>query len=427
METRTVAITGVGLISALGRGAAANWEAIAAGRSGVTAGGDSAHPAWVRWAGRVADATLPAGLDPKLMGQAKFLNRGAVLGLAAAWDAAQEAALPAALPARRRALYVATGDFTLADYAFLYPAVREASGGRFRELDAERLNRATVDKVNPFFLLESIANNPFSFLSAALGCMGPGTSLASQSPSGAHALELGYRAVRTGRADAAVVVGCGAWVAPVPLLEMKELGLLSAGLTGAASFRPFDRRRDGFLAGDGGAALVLEPLEAARARGAGVRGVIRGVGNTSGTSSHLAVPPRVTLSAMREALTEAGVAPAGLGLVCPHGSGTRQGDRSEAAALCELLDGTRVPICALKPYTGHLGAGSDVGEVVLGLSAAAHGVVPATLHFTAAERDHVGLALAGTPQSCATPLFLSASYGLGGQAAAVVVEATPSR
>jgi len=88
------------------------------------------------------------------------------------------------VPARRRALYVATGDFTMADCAFLYPAVRDASGGRFRELDAERLNRAAVDKVNPFFLLESIANNPFSFLSAALGYMGPGTSLSSQSPTG---------------------------------------------------------------------------------------------------------------------------------------------------------------------------------------------------------------------------------------------------
>ena len=81
METRTVAITGVGLVSALGHGAAANWEAVAAGRSGMTADGDPMHPPWIRWAGRVADVALPAGLDPKLLGQAKFLNRGALLGL----------------------------------------------------------------------------------------------------------------------------------------------------------------------------------------------------------------------------------------------------------------------------------------------------------------------------------------------------------
>ena len=427
METRTVAITGVGLVSALGHGVAANWEGVAAGRSGMTADGDPMHPPWIRWAGRVANVALPAGLDPKLLGQAKFLNRGALLGLAAAWEATQQAALPAALPAGRRALYVATGDFTMADCTFLYPAVRDASGGRFRKLDPERLNRATVDKVNPFFLLESITNNPFSFVSAALGCMGPGTSLGSQSPSGAHALELGYRAVRTGRADAAVVVGCGAWVGPVPQLEMKELGLSSAALAGAASFRPFDRRRDGFLVGDGGAALVLEPLETARARGAVVHGVVRGVGNGTGSSSRLVVQPEVALAAMREALAEAAAAPAGLGFVCPHGSGTRKGDRSEGVALSELLAGTTVPVCALKPYTGHLGAASDVGEVVLGLSAAVHGVVPATLHFTAAEPAYAALALAATPQPCAVPLFLSISCGLAGQAAAVVVEATPSR
>ena len=222
--------------------------------------------------------------------------------------------------------------------------------------------------------------------------------------------------------------GAGPGSAPVPLLELKELGLLSAALAGAASFRPFDRRRDGFLAGEGGAALVLEPVEAARARGAASTGAwSAGVGNAAGPSSRLVVHHEVALAAMREALTEAAAAPAGLGFVCPHGSGTRKSDRSEGAALREFLDGAPVPVCALKPYTGHLGAASDVGEVVLGLSAAAHGVVPATLHFTATEPDHAGLALANTPQSCATPLFLSVSYGLAGQAAAVVVEATPSR
>jgi 3-oxoacyl-(acyl-carrier-protein) synthase len=173
--------------------------------------------------------------------------------------------------------------------------------------------------------------------------------------------------------------------------------------------------------------LVLEPLEAARARGAVVHGVVRGVGNATGSSSRLVVQPEVALAAMREALTEAAAAPAGLGFVCPHGSGTRKGDRSEGVALSELLAGTAVPVCALKPYTGHLGAASDVGEVVLGLSAAAHGVVPATLHFTAAEPAYAGLALAATPQPCAVPLFLSVSCGLAGQAAAVVVEATPGR
>ena len=69
------------------------------------------YPPWIRWAGRVANVALPAGLDPKLLGQAKFLNRGALLGLTAAWEATQQAALPAALPAGRRALDVATGEF----------------------------------------------------------------------------------------------------------------------------------------------------------------------------------------------------------------------------------------------------------------------------------------------------------------------------
>jgi 3-oxoacyl-[acyl-carrier-protein] synthase II len=420
-----VAITGVGLITPLGRGVAANWSAVAEGRIGVRGSADPGVPAGMRFVGRVDAVAPPSDLPDELLPQVRFLNRGALLGLAAMDDAlAQAAPLDAAAP-ERRALYLATGDFTKLGYEFLYPATQAATREGRDAPDRETLNRAAIEKVNPFFLLESLHNNPYSILTAAFGVMGPGTTLGSQSPSGSSAVELACRTIRGGRADVAVAVGCGSWVNEVALFELAGLGLLSSGRHGIHSYRPFDRRRDGFLAGEGGAAIVLEPDTSARARGARILGWVEGDGSATEPAPGLRAPRLVTLRAMQSALERAGRTAADLGFVCTHGSGTRKGDASELASLAALLgnDAVSVPVCALKPDTGHMGAASDVAEVALGVVAASTGVVPATPSFTTTEPAFATLRIAGSPQRCARPLFLTASYGLGGQASALVVSA----
>jgi 3-oxoacyl-[acyl-carrier-protein] synthase II len=424
---RRVAVTGLGLITPLGRGVEVNWSAVEAGRIGLRDAPENGRPAWMWCLGRVEDAALEPGIPDSALGQARFLNRGALLGVCAAQEAVRQAAIPASVPPARRALYLATGDYTKLGYDFLYPATRAATKEGRDVLDLVALNRAAIEQVNPFFLLESLHNNPFSFLAAAFELMGPGTTLASQSPSGSNAVELAFRTVRAGRADVVVAVGCGSWVTEVALFELAGLGLLSRARLGIRSYRPFDRRRDGFLAGEGGAAVVLEDELHARARGVKILAMVEGVGNSTEPSLRLAVPKLVTLRAMELALADAGRSASDLGLVCTHGSGTRKGDRSELASLHALLGefSSAVPICALKPYTGHMGAASDVAEVALGIIAASRHVAPGTPNFVGAEPPFAGLRIAASPQPCTRPLLLAASYGVGGQASALVVEATP--
>ncbi len=425
MPAAAVAITGMGLVSALGRGVAACWGAVATGRVGVAERPELEGPPFARLTGRVTDVTLPAALSAALAKEEKYLNRGGRLAVIAAAEAVAEAALETAGPPDRRALYVATGDLSMVGYEFLYEATRAAAGVRPDEVDAATLNTVTMDTARPFFLLESLNNNPFSCLAAAFSCMGPGTCLASHSPGGSQALELGVRAVRSGRADAALVVASGSWVGEVPLVELHGLGLLSRGRRGAASFCPFDHRRDGFLAGEGGAAVVLEPADSAARRGARILGLVEGGASHTAPRGSSGVPPRVVLRAMELALEDAGRGVAELGFVCPHGSGTRQGDRSEAESILALL-GERAgttPVAALKPYTGHMGAASDLGEVILGVTAASRSLVPGTPGFTRSEAALRGLGVSAEPRRCAEPRVLSASYGLGGQASAVVVVA----
>jgi len=424
MGERDLVIAGMGLVTPLGIGVAENWENLKQLRTGLSCDPHEGHPGSLHYSGTVAAFDIEGGIPPRLAKEMKFLTRGSLLGLAAAREAFSEARIDIdATAPGRRALYIASGDTTMVGYDFMYPATREITEGK---IDFERLNRAILDKVNPFFLLESIKNNLFSCLSASLEFMGPNTSLALDSPGGSTALELAWRSIRHGHADVALVVGCGNWITEIPRYEMEGLGILSRCRDGAQSFRPFDRRRDGFIPGEGGAALFLVAADAVRRQDGATYGMIRGVGNTieSRGIEGMRVPERVSAESMRSALGEAGVDPGDFAFVCPHGSGSQKGDRSELRSIRQVFgsEASRLPICGLKPYTGHLGAASDLAELIFGIKAIREGFVPATLNFRKSEREFEELRISGSHQPSAGTCFLSTSYGMGGQASSAVVE-----
>jgi 3-oxoacyl-[acyl-carrier-protein] synthase II len=136
-----------------------------------------------------------------------------------------------------------------------------------------------------------------------------------------------------------------------------------------------------------------------------------------------AVPPKVALRSVRKALETAGRRARDLAFICGHGSATQKGDRSELNSLLDVFaaGGASVPVCGLKPYTGHMGAASDLAEIILGIKAVEHAIAPATLNFGEAEEAFSRLPIAGEHLACAQRHFLSISYGIGGQSSAVVV------
>jgi 3-oxoacyl-[acyl-carrier-protein] synthase II len=428
MPEREVVITGAGLITPVGRTVDENWENMKAMKTGIAIYPKHEAPDCLQYLGKVGQFELPEDIPPKLLSQMKFLNRGSLLGFGATIEAVARSGIALAdIPQDRRALYIASGDFTGLGYDFMYPATKDGTGGKWEEMDYERLNRATLDKVNPFFLLESIYNNLFSFLSAFFECMGPNTSLASLSPCGGQALELAYRCIRQGKAEVAIAVGCGNWITDIPLYELEGLGLLSKCRTGASSYRPFDRSRDGFIPGEGGAALFLEESGRAVERGAPVLGKIEGLGDCIEFSSYqgLDTPPEVSRRSIQVALEEGGSGIGDLAFIIPHGSGTRKGDRSELSSLKAVVGdrGPNVPVCGLKPYTGHMGAASDIAEIIFGMKALTEGFVPATLNFEQADREFSDLNIKGSPQTCENSHFVSVSYGIGGQSSSILVRA----
>ncbi|MHB8883154.1 MAG: beta-ketoacyl-[acyl-carrier-protein] synthase family protein [Thermodesulfovibrionales bacterium] len=427
MDRREVVITGMGLTTPLGSTVPENWANMKALKTGLAHYPKTGLPAFMEYLGKISRVSVPADIPPKIAGQMKFLSRGSLLGFIAAAEAAAQACYAAAaVAAGRRALYIASGDFTKVGYDFLYPAVKDASQHNWKELDHAKLNDAALSKVNPFFLLESLLNNLFSFLSAFLESMGPSTSVASLSPCGGYAIELACRSIRQNRADIAVAVGCGNWITEIPLYEIDGLGIASQCRDGVGSFRPFDRKRDGFMTGEGGAALVLEAAESAKKRGAPVFGRIRGLGNCIEfvPGRGLTVPPMVSRRCMEIAMADAGMGFNDLGFITPHGSGTQKGDASELMSIARVLEDSKaaVPVSGMKAYTGHLGAASDIAEVIMGIAASREHIVPATLNFSEPDRSLPGLNISGAHQSSGKACFLSTSYGVGGQSSSVVVE-----
>jgi len=430
-EGREVWITGAGMVSPLGGSLEDSWRGVRGGRTGVARHPrpeGSSFPERFLYHGDVAGFEEPPEVPPKLASQRKFLNRGSILGLHAAKEAfAQAGADPASLPPGRKALYIGSGDFTRLGNLDFYAALRQTAGPGWAEPAAEALNEAALHQVNPFFLLEGLANNLFSYLSALYEIMGPNGSFSSLSATGSQALEYCERVLRLGEADLGLVVGCGCWSSPIILFELDGLGILSRAVDGAASFRPFDRRRDGFFPAEGAAALVLEPAEAARARGARPLGRVLGTGNFQELSPerNLAVPREAAGRACREALAEAGLPLREAAFILPHGNGTPRGDGAELSALRELFagEGASPPLSGLKPYTGHMGAASDLGEILFGLHALREGVLPPTPGFERADKGLEELDIPASPRPVRGGAFLSLSLGLGGQASATLVGA----
>ncbi len=426
-KRREAVITGMGLATPLGIGLDENWKSLRNLQTGIRYAVQDGAPTFLQYLGRVGEIEAEKDVPPKLLGQMKFLNRGSLLGFVAAREAFKQSGTEVGkIPPGRRALYIASGDTTRVGYDFMYPAVKDGTHGQWEKMDRTLLNRSTVDKVNPFFLLESICNNPFSFVSAFLEFMGPNTTLASHSPHGGNALELASRSIEHGDADIAMAVGCGNWITEIPLYEMDGLGILSRCKEGVHSYKPFDRKRDGFIPGEGGGALLLEASEAAEKRGARILGKVRGFGNGIEFSKDqsLTVPPRVTEKSIRLALEDAGCDLKDLSFVCPHGSGSQKGDRSELSSIGAVWGDHRheIPISGMKAYTGHLGAASDLAEVIFSILALTDKMVPATLNFKQAEPEFSDLRIKGDHGTCEGHHFLSVSYGIGGQSSSVVVE-----
>jgi 3-oxoacyl-[acyl-carrier-protein] synthase II len=419
-SSRRAVLTGLGLVTPLGLDAEAFWGALRGGRSGVRPIGSfdaSALP--VRFGGEVVGFDARSYLDKKDRKRLAVMSRSAQLAVAAARLAAADAGLdPGRLDPGR--FGVVLGAATIpGDMAGLGPAARASADGRPGPVDPAAWAERGLPCIPPMWMLTYVPNMPACHVSILHNAQGPLNTITQGDAASLLALGEAYRAVRRGRADLFLAGGADTRVTPINAARHCLFGRLSRRNDAPErACRPFDRRRDGEVLGEGGCVFVLEELGHARLRGARILAEVAGFGAAfDGDRSG-----RGLARAARAALAEAGVSPEAVDHVNARGASTVDDDAWEARGLQEVFGGRSppVPVFAAKSYFGNLGAGSGAAELAASALALGHGLLPATLNYE--EPDPAcPVAVAAVARPVCRPYVLKVSATELGQCAALVL------
>ncbi|MDX3095758.1 beta-ketoacyl-[acyl-carrier-protein] synthase family protein [Streptomyces sp. ME01-24h] len=371
---RRVVVTGVGAVAAGGTGREAFWERIVAGRPAIRriTRFDAS-----RYRSRIAAEAdfdpLAAGLTPR---ETHRTGRFAQFALAAAAEALDDSGLRTQTEDADR-VGVCLGTAVGADVTERHPYTA-GDGGADRE--------AGADHGMPFAHRATHPASVAAELSLRHGLHGPSSVVTTGCTSGLDAIGCAFRTLSDGEADVMLAGAAEAPISPVTAACFDAIGATTAfaGDPGQAP-APFDARRDGFVLGEGGAVLVLEELEHARARDASVYCEVRGWDNRTGAYHMTGLrPDGYDLGeAIISAMSEAGIVPEQLDWISAHGAGTVQSDRYETAAYKRALGehARKVPVSSVKPVIGHCLGAAGALEMAACALAVRRGVIPPTANL----------------------------------------------
>ncbi|HEY4711042.1 MAG TPA: beta-ketoacyl-[acyl-carrier-protein] synthase family protein [Candidatus Acidoferrales bacterium] len=405
MASRRVAITGLGIISALGLDLAQNWAALCAGRSGI------APLQVVDGAGvglKVLNGAQVRDFDPLKHfegGKDAQLDRFAQFSVVAAREAFRDSKLQLSPEMRLRSAVVCGS----------------AVGGQASiEHGFEDLWVQGRGRVHPLTIPKTMANAGASHISMDLGLAGPVYTVSTACSSANHAIGQAFRLVRDGEADLAVTGGSEA-IFTVGMLKAWEAMRVIAPDT----CRPFSKDRRGMILGEGGAMMILEPLEAAQARGARIYGEICGMGMTS--DAHHLTQPTVDgpARAMQGALREAAMTPEQVGYINAHGTGTAGNDPVETKAIREVFGAhaDKLAVSSTKSMHGHALGAAGALEAIATVLALHHGILPPTANFTEPDPECDLDYIPNQARAVQVQAALSNSFAFGGLNAVVAFRA----
>ena len=406
--SRRVVVTGVGLVSSLGIGTSATWDALCAGQSGIgpiTRFDASAFS--VRIAGEVR------GFDPLVFVAKKDVKK---------MDVFIQYAIAAAEFARADAGLEVTPELAPRVGVFI------ASGiGGFSTIEREHSNllEGGPRKISPFFIPASIINLAAGQVSIRLGATGPNSATCTACAASAHAVGDAFETIRRGAADVMVAGGSEAAITPLGVggfAAMRALSTRNDEPTRAC--RPFDRDRDGFIIGEGAGVLVLEEHDRALSRGAAVYAELVGYG-MSADAFHLTAPAEDGAGAqrvMRAAIDQAGITPDQVDYINAHGTSTPFNDRIETLAIkrCFGDHARRLAISSTKSMIGHtLGAAGGLEAGIAALTVRDQLIAP-TVNLENPDPDCDLDYVPCVKRSAAITYALSNSFGFGGTNAALL-------
>src|SRR5947208_14156046 len=409
MPTRRVVVTGIGLVSSLGIGTDANWQALLAGQSGVgTITKFDASAFSTQIAGEVRD------FDPLRFIEKKDVKKMDVFiqyAIAASQYAMDDAKVPITEEnADRVGVFIASG----------------IGGFTTIEREHKALLEGGPRKISPFFIPSAIINLAAGQVSIRFGARGPNSATCTACSASAHAIGDAFEIIRRGDADVMIAGGSEAAITPMGIGGFGALRALSTrnGEPSRAS-RPFDIDRDVFVVGEGAGVLILEEFEGAVRRGAHIYAELVGYG-MSADAYHITAPSDDgdgPFRVMGSALTSAGVAPARIDYINAHGTSTPHGDKIESLAIRRSFGGhaDKLAVSSTKSMTGHLlgaAGGLEAGITVLAVH---HQVAPPTINLEMADEGCDLDYVPNTKRELPIQYALSNSFGFGGTTAAVLL------
>ena len=372
---RRVVVTGLGAVSPLGNDVQSTWKGLVEGRSGI--GPITAFDA--------------SGLEVRIAGEAKGFRATDYLDVKEArrMDRFTQFAVVAALEAVRDAGLEIKGNNAEA----VGVAIGSGIGGIQTIVDQVHVMDAKGPRrVSPFLVPMMIIDMAAGQVSIALGAKGPNIAVVSACATSAHSVGEAGEIIKRGDAEVMIAGGSEAPIIPIGIVAFIQAQALSSrNDEPEKASRPFDAKRDGFVAAEGGAVLVLESLEHARARGARIYAELIGYGAT-GDAFHITAPPEGgegAARAMRMALRKAGLAPTEVDYINAHGTSTPLNDRAETQAVKDVFGehAYRLAISSTKSMTGHLLGAAGSLEAMVCVKAIEQGIIPPTINYEYPDAD----------------------------------------
>ncbi|MDE3110102.1 MAG: beta-ketoacyl-[acyl-carrier-protein] synthase family protein, partial [Acidobacteriota bacterium] len=394
MPPRRVAITGIGIISPLGLNLKENWDALSQGRSAIGPI-QSVDCSKLRFQnGAEVRGFEPARHFPG--GKEDQLDRFAQFSVVAARDALRDSGVELDAELRQSCAVICGS----------------AVGGQAAiEKGFEDLWVAGRGRVHPLTIPKTMANAGASQISMDLGLSGPTYTVSTACSSANHAIGQAFRAVKNGDAEMAVTGGSEAFFTIGMLRAWEAMRVIAPD-----TCRPFSKGRRGMILGEGGAMMILEPLEVAKARGAKIYAEICGFGMTS--DAHHLTQPTVEgpARAMRAALRDAALAPEEVGYINAHGTGTPGNDPVETRAIRAVFGAHagKIGVSSTKSLHGHALGAAGALEAVATILALQRGILPPTGNFTEPDPECDLDYIPNQPRSASVHAALSNSFAFGG-------------
>ncbi|CAN7697350.1 beta-ketoacyl-ACP synthase [Bosea sp. LjRoot237] len=411
-----VAVTGLGIVTSLGQGKDANWEALTAGRSGI----------------HRIERFPTEGLRTTIAATVDFLFDGSF----AAPELSEKLATLAADEAVAQSGLGESGDFpgelfmAVPPVEMEWPQKQELAQAIEGDTDYDALLRVAAghkhQPMHELFLFGGVAEH----IAEKFGTKGSPISLSTACSSGATAIQMGVEAIRRGETEAALCIGTDGSVHAEALIRFSLLSALSTqNDPPEASAKPFSKNRDGFVMGEGAGALVLEDYDHALARGATILGIVAGCGERGDGFHRTRSSPdgKPAILAMQDALADAGLTPDDVDYINAHGTSTPENDKMEAMS-CSAVFGERMaklPISSNKSMLGHTLTAAGAVEAVISLLTIANGRIPPTINYSQPDPAIAIDVVPNQARDAEVRTVLSNSFGFGGQNTCLVLTAGP--